>query len=221
MHGLGVTAQISPRTAALQVTLTAARHRFRYVSYMVVGGNRLAVDLWKSAPPSDAAEIRRGPAGCLTPNVSSVNGGLVTTSTRARAIFENQLPLVLRGSDGSVLTQYTVRVTGGRWTRQLTYYATRMQAGTLAAVQTQRLRSRGGGSGTRSRPASQSGETRGAVAKDRSSAAAVSSGDHSLEVYDRESADERTDAIGSNVVGGPFTATRPAGRNARLPRTPA
>jgi hypothetical protein len=135
-RGLGITVHISPRSGALQITLAAARHRFKYLSYAIVSGSRLAIDLWKSAPPSKAAEIRRGPAGCLTLDASSVSAGLVTASGRARGIFENQFPLVLRGGDGTVLAQRTMHVSGGRWSGQLTYHTTRAQAATLEAVET-------------------------------------------------------------------------------------
>ncbi|MGZ6563853.1 MAG: Gmad2 immunoglobulin-like domain-containing protein [Solirubrobacteraceae bacterium] len=133
---LGVTVRISARTGALQITLVAAPHRFKYLSYTVIGGNRLAIDLWKSAPPSKAAEIHRGPAGCLTLDESSVIIGRVSGSGRARGIFENQFPLVLRGSDGAVIAQRTMHVSGGWWSGQLTYHASRAQTGTLEAVET-------------------------------------------------------------------------------------
>ena len=102
-RGLGITLRISGRSGTLQITLVAARHRFKYPSYASVSGSRVQIDLWKSAPPSKAAEIRRGPGGCLALNASSVSTGLVTASGRARGIFENRLPLVLRGNDGTVI----------------------------------------------------------------------------------------------------------------------
>ena len=135
-RGLGVTVGISTRTRALQMTPTAARHRFKYLSYALIGGTRLVIDLWKSAPPSKAAEIRRGPAGCLTLDASSVSAGLVTASGRARGIFENQFPLVLRGSDGTVIVQRTIHVSGGQWSGQLTFHTSRTQPATLEAVET-------------------------------------------------------------------------------------
>ena len=136
-RGFGVTVGISARRGALRVTLVAVRHRFKYLSYTVInGGNGLAIDLWKGAPASKAAEIRSGPAGCLTLVASSVSAGLVTASGRAGGVFENQFPLVLRGSDGTVIAQRTVQVSYGRWSGQLTYHTTRTQAATLEAVQT-------------------------------------------------------------------------------------
>jgi Immunoglobulin-like domain of bacterial spore germination len=136
-RGLGIALRISARTGMLQITLAAARHRFKYLSYTIInGGNGLAIDLWKSAPPSKRAEIRRSPGGCLALDKSSVSAGLVTASGRARATFENQFPLVLRDSDGTAIAQRTVRVSGGRWSGQLTYHSTRTQAGTLEAVET-------------------------------------------------------------------------------------
>ena len=135
-RGVGVTVRISARTGALQITLVGARHRFKYLSYAVISGDRLVIDLWKSRPPSRTADIRRGPAGCLALLKSSVSAGLVTASGRARRVFENQFPLVLRRSDGTVIAQRTMHVSGGRWSGQLTYHTTRTQAATLEAVET-------------------------------------------------------------------------------------
>src|SRR5690349_15267907 len=64
-HGLTVrVAQV--KGPGLRVDLRAARRRFKYVSYAVLGGNRLAIDAFKSAPPGRGAAIRRGTRGCLT-----------------------------------------------------------------------------------------------------------------------------------------------------------
>lgn len=134
-RGLGVTLRISARTGALQISLAAPLQRFKYLSYTILGGRQLAIDLWKSAPPSKNAEIRRGPAGCLTLARSSVTAGLVTASGRARGIFENQFPLVLRGRDGKVIAQRTMHMSGGRWSGQLTYRTNRAQPGTLEAYE--------------------------------------------------------------------------------------
>jgi len=114
--------------------LAAARHRFKYLSYAIVGGSRLEIDLWKSAPPPKAAEIRRGPGGCLALDPSSVSAGLVTASGRARGVFENQFPLVLCGSDGTLIAQRTMHVSGGRWSGQLTYNTSRAQAAAPAVA---------------------------------------------------------------------------------------
>lgn len=134
-RGLGVRLRISARTGALQISLASPRQRFKYLSYAVIGGKQLAIDLWKSAPPSKLAEIRRGPAGCLTLVRYSVTAGLVTASGRARGIFENQFPLVLRGADGTVIAQRTMHVSNGRWSGQLPYHTNHTQHGTLEAYE--------------------------------------------------------------------------------------
>ncbi|MGZ4195133.1 MAG: hypothetical protein ACXVFQ_02010 [Solirubrobacteraceae bacterium] len=87
-RALGVTLRISARTGALRISLATARHRFKYLSYVVIGGKQLVIDMWKSAPPSKSAEIRRGLAGCLTMDRSSVTAGLVSASGHGRGIFE-------------------------------------------------------------------------------------------------------------------------------------
>ncbi|MGZ6589361.1 MAG: Gmad2 immunoglobulin-like domain-containing protein, partial [Solirubrobacteraceae bacterium] len=136
-RGLGVTLRISARTGALRISLATARHRFKYLSYVGIGGKQLVIDMWKSAPPSKGAEIRRGLAGCLTMDRSSVTAGLVTASGHGRGIFENQFALVLRGGDGAVIAQQTMHVRGGRWSGQLAYHTSRRtQPGTLEAVET-------------------------------------------------------------------------------------
>ncbi|HZE06398.1 MAG TPA: hypothetical protein VE127_14305, partial [Solirubrobacteraceae bacterium] len=120
------------RAGSMQIRLTSARTRFKYLGYTLVSGTHLVIQLWKSRPPSRAAEIRRGTGGCLTLDRSSVTTGVVTASGRSHGLFENQGLLTLRGADGRVVTQRTVHVVGGRWSGRLTYRA-RRQAGTLEA----------------------------------------------------------------------------------------
>lgn len=132
--GLGLTVGITPGTGRLRITIHAAKGRFKYLSYAVVTGDRIAIDLWKSTPPSRAAEIRRGSGGCLTLDSAHVAAYLAGASGREHGVFENQFQVVLRGGDGSVLAQRHVTAHGGRWSAQLTYHANRRQAGTPEAA---------------------------------------------------------------------------------------
>ena len=51
-----------------------------------------------------------------------------------RGVFENQFPLVLCGSDGTLIGQRTMHVSGGRWSGQLTYNTSRAQAAAPAVA---------------------------------------------------------------------------------------
>lgn len=143
---LRIQAQAAPRSAygisvrvvqgvnRLSVAIRAPRGRFKYISYPVVGGDRLGIDLWKSAPPLRAAEIRRGAGGCLSLERWQVRPGFVNAAGHERNLFEHQFQLVVRGSDGRVLGRRSVIAAHGRWGSSVHYHASRQQAGTLEAV---------------------------------------------------------------------------------------
>ena len=132
-HGLRVHVVQGPNR--LKVVLTSARGRFKYLSYAVVGGNRLAIDLWKSAPPARSAELRQGAGGCLRLDSVSVRiDGRVTASGREKGLFEHHLLVVVRGTDGRVLAQQALHSSGGRWNAMVFVNSSRDQAGTLEAV---------------------------------------------------------------------------------------
>jgi hypothetical protein len=129
--GQGVRVALQPATQKLNIGMSFAGHRFKYLSYAVVGGNRLAIDLWKSAPPSRAAVIRR--AGCLSLLSWGVKSGSIAVRGTERGIFENTFRVVVRGAKGTVLGRRTV-VDGGSWSTTVRYKASSRQAGTLEAV---------------------------------------------------------------------------------------
>jgi hypothetical protein len=130
--GDGIAVTLNGGAGRARVTLHSAKGRFKYLSYAVVGGNRLAIDLWKSAPPSNAAEIRSGTGGCLTLTSAKVVPYLASASGTDRNLFENQFNVVLRGANGAVLASRHMAATGA-WSAQLSYLADRRQAGTLEA----------------------------------------------------------------------------------------
>ena len=132
--GYGITVRVVQDKDRLRVEITAARGRFKYLSYAVIAGNRLTIDVWKSAPPTKAAELRRGPEGCLTLDRSTVSAGDVTASGRAAGLFENQFQLNVRGATGKVMITRPVIAKGGRWSAHLTYRQTRWQPGTIEAA---------------------------------------------------------------------------------------
>jgi Immunoglobulin-like domain of bacterial spore germination len=133
--GQGVHVALQPGGGQLLISMNFAWNRFKYLSYAVVGGNRLAIDLWKSAPPAKAAEIRRGAGGCLTLRKWHITAGSVSASGREHGIFENTFQVVVRGAKGRMLGRKTVADGGGGpWSTKVRYTAAHRQAGTLEAV---------------------------------------------------------------------------------------
>jgi len=131
--GFGIAVRVLERAHRAQIAVAGLPGRFKYVSYAVVGGTRLAVDLWKSAPPSPAATIRVGAGGCLTLSRVAVQRGSVRAAGRERALFEHQFAVVLRGRDGRVLGRRHVSATG-RWSARVGYRTRLGQHGTVEAV---------------------------------------------------------------------------------------
>ena len=134
--GQGVRVGLQPATQKLNIGLSFAARRFKYVSYAVVGGNRLAIDLWKSAPPTKAAEIRTGFSSgkrCLALDRWHARGGKVTVTGSAGNLYEHAFSVIVRGARGKALG---VRAgsASGRWNASIRYHATHRQAGTLEAV---------------------------------------------------------------------------------------
>ncbi len=133
-RGDGITVRVLQARNRIRVEIRSARGRLKYLSYQVVAGTRLAIDLWKSAPPSRAAEIRRGTGGCLTLDSSRVATGMVTAAGHERNLFEHQFQLRLRAPDGRLIATRTVHVSAGAWRAPLRYRLSRWQVATLEAV---------------------------------------------------------------------------------------
>lgn len=127
--GQGVKVALQPGTQTLRVLLSFAARRFKYLSYTVVTGNRLAIDLWKSKPPTKPTQTCRG----LSLRRWLVRPGVVTVTGRERGIFENQFRVVVRGAHGKILGRRRF-VGPGSWGGNVRYSAARHQAGTLEAV---------------------------------------------------------------------------------------
>ena len=130
---LGVRVRVVEGTNRIAVRIRAARRRFKYVSYAVVGGDRLAIDLWKSRPPGAAAEVRVGPSRCLTLRRVVRGPRIVRGFGRERNLFEHTVVSVLRGRGGGVLARKPTIATRGRWSARLGYRVARRQAGTFEA----------------------------------------------------------------------------------------
>jgi hypothetical protein len=132
--GLGIRVRVVQGTNRIGARIRSVQRRFKYVSYTVVGADRLAIDLWKSAPPSPAAEVHRGRAGCLTLDPPSIVPGRVIATGAERNLFEHGLLAVVRGPGGSVLGQRPVIAAARRWQATVDYRASRQVVGTVEAI---------------------------------------------------------------------------------------
>ncbi len=130
----GIRVRVVPGVGRLRIEIHAVRGRFKYLSYAVVTSNRLAIDLWKSAPPPKAAEVRRGTGGCLTLESVHVRAGVVSATGHKRRVFENRFLVAVRGSSGRILTRRAIVAAAERWSVSVRYHATYPQLGTLEAV---------------------------------------------------------------------------------------
>jgi hypothetical protein len=130
----GITVELREQGDGLAIDVRAAQRRFKYLSYAVVGSNRLAIDVWKSGPPSRAAEVRRGSRGCLTLGTVRAQPGSVSASGGERYVFENRVLVIVRSQDGRRLGQFSATATHGRWSAQVGYRTGRAQSGTLEAL---------------------------------------------------------------------------------------
>jgi hypothetical protein len=130
----GVSVHVLKGNGQLRIEIGFAVRRIKYLSYAVVTGDRLAIDLWKSAPPSKVAEVRKGAHSCLVLDSWQVRPGVISVTGSERNIFENTFQVVVRGADGSVLGRHTGVHGPGKWSTQVHYRASRRQPGTLEAV---------------------------------------------------------------------------------------
>jgi 6-phosphogluconolactonase len=129
-----VSVGVRGSASRVRVAIRSAQARFKYLSYTVVGTRQLVIDLWKSAPPSGAAELRRGQRGCLSLDSLRVLGGVVSVTGRERKLSEKNFAAVVRGHDGRVLARASLHAAAGRWSAQVQYRAAREQVGTLEGV---------------------------------------------------------------------------------------
>ncbi len=130
--GDDVRVALQPATQGLNISASFWSHRFAYVSYAVVGGNRLVIDLWKSVLRGDKP-IRMCSGLGLALQDWSANGSEVKVSGHEHGLFENQFQVVIRRENGLVVGRKTV--TGpGSWTVRVPYHVAHSQPGTLEAV---------------------------------------------------------------------------------------
>lgn len=132
--GKGVIVRLGPATQGLDIAVSSWARRFKYVSYTVVGGNRLAIDLWKSTLRFAGNNPIHTCAGLTLVGWSS-NGltHTVVVGGREHGIFENQFQVVVRGQHGGVVGRKLVHGPG-RWRTRVRYHVAFTQPGSVEAV---------------------------------------------------------------------------------------
>jgi hypothetical protein len=131
----GVFARIGQAGGRITIRLTGTDRRFKYMGYLAQHSpERLVIDLYKSRPPSDEAEITRGRGGCLTLGSHSVTKSRVTASGRERNLFEHSFVLRLRRQGGRIHRQKPDTAPNRRWSTTFAYAKAKRQTGTLEAV---------------------------------------------------------------------------------------
>jgi hypothetical protein len=137
VHRHGVRVRVTKATGRLRIRLSAADRRFKYLAYRQVHRpERLVVDLYKSVPPTPAAERPGTSASCLSIAEHADIGGTIQASGTARGIFENQFTLAVRNAVGRVVGHRTVAFggTAPSWSSTVDYLVKVNQPGTLEAV---------------------------------------------------------------------------------------
>jgi hypothetical protein len=133
--GAGVSARVVQGSGRIVIRLAAADRRFKYVGYHALRSpDRLVIDLYKSEPPSRAAEIRRAPDRCLTLRRHTVGSRRVSAGGRARNLFENSFVVRLRRAGGRIHDQQVGTAAAGRWSTRFRYPRTHRRTGTLEVV---------------------------------------------------------------------------------------
>jgi Immunoglobulin-like domain of bacterial spore germination len=130
----GVFARIAQGSGRITIRITGRDRRFKYLYYFRLRSpERLVLDLYKSRPPSDAAEITRGRGGCLTLANQTITRTRVKASGREHNLFEHSFVVRLRRENGRIHRQRPVTASG-MWHVNFAYPPIRRQTGTLEAV---------------------------------------------------------------------------------------
>jgi hypothetical protein len=131
----GVFARIGQGADRITIRLTGRDHRFKYVGYVAQHTpERLVIELYKSRPPTAAAEIARGRGGCLTLGSHTVTRTRVMAAGRERQLFEHSFVVRLRRTGGRVHRQRAETAANRRWSTDFGYRRVERQTGTLEAV---------------------------------------------------------------------------------------
>jgi hypothetical protein len=134
-QGHGVAARVRQATGRIVIRLAGAPRRFKYAGYRALHSpERLAIDLYESAPPSPAAEIRRAPDGCLSLRRFDISRRSVSAAGRERDLFEHSLVVRLRRPGGRIHKQRAATAANRRWSTRFRYPRIPRRTGTLEAV---------------------------------------------------------------------------------------
>jgi hypothetical protein len=135
VSGSGVRARVSLASAnRARIALSITIGRFKYVRVSALSSpQRLVLDLYRTAPPSAAAEIRTGQGGCL--KLTSVQGS--GSSFRVKGVehnvFEGSFVIRVRNAAGRVVGTKVVTARGA-WSQTVRYSVPSAQSGTVEAV---------------------------------------------------------------------------------------
>jgi hypothetical protein len=132
----GLFARVGQAGSRLTVRVTGRDRRLKYMSYVIQHApERLVIDLYKSRPPKDAAEIVTGRRSCLTLGSHKVTRKRVKAAGGERNVFEHMFLVRLRRHGGGIHREKTVTAVSGSWSTSFAYRHARRQTGTLEAVE--------------------------------------------------------------------------------------
>ena len=119
----GVSARIVQRSGSIVLQLSARKHRFKYLEHGVLHTpERLVVDLWKSRPPTAAAEFPTAPqGGCLSIANYDALPGRVRADGTENDLFEHMFQANVRNRKGRVVGTRPVTATAGHWHRTVPF----------------------------------------------------------------------------------------------------
>jgi len=132
----GVSARIVQRSGAIVLQLSARKHRFKYLEHGVLHTpERLVVDLWKSRPPTSAAEFPTAPqGGCLSIANFDALPGRVKADGSENNLFEHMFQMNVRNQKGRVVGARPVAASAGHWHRTVPFDIGVAQKGTVEVV---------------------------------------------------------------------------------------
>ena len=132
----GVTARIAQRSGSIVLQLSARRHRFKYLEHGVLHSpERLVVDLWRSRPPTAAAEFPTAPqGGCLSIENYDALPGRVRADGSENDLFEHMFQMNVRNQKGRVVGTRPVTASAGHWHRTVPFDIGVAQKGTVEGV---------------------------------------------------------------------------------------
>jgi hypothetical protein len=131
-----VTARIVQRSGFIVLRLSAKKHRFKYLEHGVLHSpERLVVDLWKSRPPTPAAEFPTAPqGGCLSIDNYDAFPGHVRADGTENDLFEHMFQMNVRNKKGRVVGTRPVTASAGHWHRNVPFDIGVAQKGTVEVV---------------------------------------------------------------------------------------